>query len=135
MKNLIKKILKEETTNRFIEKVANYIKIPYFKNMEGIGVSEDEYPLVLSKVFNQPVRIEGNYDQRESIVKNKIYNTNGNIIYLEESNGYWYKREYDTNGNKISYEDSDGYWTKTEYDSNGNEIYSEDSDGTIIDKR
>jgi hypothetical protein len=39
------------------------------------------------------------------------------------------------NGNKIYYEDSDGYWYKKEYDSNGNKIYYEDSNGKIIDNR
>ena len=42
---------------------------------------------------------------------------------------------YDSNGNKIYYEGSDGYWSKREYDSNGNQIYHESSNGTIIDNR
>ena len=42
---------------------------------------------------------------------------------------------YDSNGNKIYYEGSDGYWSKREYDSNGNQIYRESSNGTIIDNR
>ena len=37
------------------------------------------------------------------------YDINGNIIYSENSTGYWYKREYDTNGNEIYYENSYGY--------------------------
>jgi hypothetical protein len=42
---------------------------------------------------------------------------------------------YDSNGNLIYYENSNGYWFKHEYDSNGNEIYFEDSNGYIIDNR
>jgi len=42
---------------------------------------------------------------------------------------------YDTNGNKIYFEDSNGYWVKQEFDANGNRIYYENSMGTIIDKR
>jgi hypothetical protein len=38
-------------------------------------------------------------------------------------------------GNVIYYENSKGFWYKREYDSNGNEIYYEDSDGIVIDKR
>ena len=64
-----------------------------------------------------------------------LYDTNGNEIYCENSNGYWYKREYDTNGNKIYYEDSSGYWSKHEFDVNGNIIYLETSTGYIIDNR
>jgi hypothetical protein len=63
------------------------------------------------------------------------FDTNGNEIYYEDSNGYWYKLEFDTNGNEIYYEDSNGYWYKCEYDTNGNQIYWEDSDGLIKDNR
>ena len=42
---------------------------------------------------------------------------------------------YDSNGNEIYYENSDGFWYKREFDSNGNEIYYENSNGTIIDNR
>ena len=39
---------------------------------------------------------------------NKNMITNGNIIYYEESNGSWYKREYDNNGKVIYHEGFDG---------------------------
>jgi len=61
-----------------------------------------------------------------------IKDSNGNDIYCEDSDGYWYKREYDSNGNDIYYENSDGYWRKSEHDSNGNEIYWEASHGYWI---
>jgi hypothetical protein len=41
----------------------------------------------------------------------------------------------DKNGKLIYWEDSDGYWSKREYDSNGNEIYYESSTGVIVDDR
>jgi hypothetical protein len=41
----------------------------------------------------------------------------------------------DSEGNLIYWENSDGYWSKHEYDSNGNDIYWENSDGEIIDDR
>lgn len=44
-------------------------------------------------------------------------------------------RLYDSNGNQIYREDSNGFWSKREYDSNGNQIYYEDSNGDIKDKR
>jgi hypothetical protein len=58
-----------------------------------------------------------------------LYDSNGNEIYYENSNGYWFKREYDTNGNRIYYETSDGFWSKYDYDSNNNHIYLENSTG------
>ena len=42
---------------------------------------------------------------------------------------------YDSNGNEIYFEYSNGYWSKFEYDSSGNEIYYENSDGYIEDNR
>ena len=106
---------------KYIDYIVNDIEAPYFINMrDSYGLSEKEYSLVLSKVFNEPVTIRGNY----------VYNTNGNRIYYEDSDGFWYKREYDTNGNEIYSEDSNGYWVKWVYDTNGKVIYFEDSDGS-----
>ena len=65
----------------------------------------------------------------------RLYDSNGKIIYFEDSTGYWEKSEYDTNGKLIYYENSNGYWYKSEYDSNGNRIYYENSDGNIEDNR
>jgi hypothetical protein len=111
---------------RYINYIINDIELPYFKNMgDQYGLKDNEYKLVLSKVFNQPVSIDG-YN---------VYDTNNNIIYYETSDGSWAKREYDTNGNEIYWETSNGYWVKQEYDTNGNTIYHEDSDGVIIDRR
>ena len=64
-----------------------------------------------------------------------IEDKNGNRIYCEDSDGYWYKSEYDSNGNCIYCEYSNGYWSKSEYDSNGNCTYWENSDGEIEDNR
>jgi len=64
-----------------------------------------------------------------------LYDSNGNLIYFEDSGGTWYKREFDSNGNIIYFESSYGYWYKREYDSNGNRIYHESSKGTILDNR
>lgn len=111
---------------KYINYIVNDIKPPYFKNMVDMyGLRPDEYEFILSKVFNQPVTIKGKL----------VYNTNDNLIYYEDSNGYWEKSEYDTNGNKIYVENSDGYWVKREYDANGSIIYREDITGYIEDYR
>jgi hypothetical protein len=41
----------------------------------------------------------------------------------------------DKNGNLLYHEDSYGYWSKCELDENGNVQYYENSNGKIIDKR
>jgi hypothetical protein len=112
--------------NKYISYIVSDIKPPYLINMQEMyGLKDNEYGVVLSKVFNQPVRIDDNY----------VYDKNGNRIYWEDSNGTWVKYEYDDNGNEIYYEDSYGTWIKKEYDANDNRIYFENSDGGIIDRR
>ena len=59
----------------------------------------------------------------------KMYDKKGNLIYHEDSNGFWIKREYNEKGNIIYWEDSHGNWLKRKYDDNGNEIYHEESNG------
>jgi hypothetical protein len=115
---------------RYINYIVSDIEPPYFKNMEDqYGASENEFELILSKLYDQPVRIDGDYDHQVTIAKNRIYDINDNEIYYERIDGYWRKHEYDQNGNEIYKEDSDGYWFKQEYDQNGNLIYYETSDG------
>ena len=111
---------------RYINYIVNELETPFFINMkDNYGLKDNEFEFVLSKVFNEPVSIKGRY----------VYNTNGNEIYYENSDGDWVKYEYDEQGNKIYYETSTGFWIKSEYDTNGKEIYYETSDGTIIDNR
>jgi hypothetical protein len=61
-----------------------------------------------------------------------LYDSNGNKIYYEGSNGYWCKYDYDSNGNLIYSEDSYGTWSKRDYDAGGNIIYYENSKGEQI---
>ena len=64
-----------------------------------------------------------------------IKNSNGKVVYYENSKGGWSKTEYDSNGKVGYYENSDGYWHKCEYDSNGNVIYFENSHSNVLDNR
>ena len=111
---------------KYIEYIVNDIEDPYFKYMrETYGLKQGEMDLVLSKVFNQPVTTKGR----------SVYDTNGNTIYYENSDGNWIKYEYDPNGNTIYSENSNGFWVKKEYDDNGNIIYWESNYGVIEDNR
>jgi hypothetical protein len=65
----------------------------------------------------------------------EIKDKNGNLIYYEDSTGFWTKREYDSQSNQIYFENSKGFWAKREYDSQSNQIYFENSEGKIIDNR
>ena len=132
---------------RYIDYIVSDLQPPYYENMrEMYGLKNDEYELVLSKVFNQPVTIKGisvyntdgkkiYYESSNGFWTKREYDTNDNQIYVEDSTGFWYKEEYDSNGNEIYYEDSNGHWVKSEYDEQGKIIYQEDSDGHIDDYR
>ena len=135
---------------KYIDYIVKDIKPPYFKYMrDHYGLKQEEYGLVLSKVYNESVTIKGRsvYDSNGNNIyyedtnhnwSKYEYSSDGNYKlskYFEDSSGYWNKYKYDTNGNIIYQEYSNGSWVKREYDSNGNRIYYEDSDGVIIDKR
>ena len=94
-----------EKYERYINYIVNDIEPPYFKNMRDLyGLSEDEYEMVLYKVYNQPISIvDSSYT-----LGNIVFNKDGNEIYFEDSNGYWEKYEYNTNGDRIYYENSNG---------------------------
>jgi len=75
------------------------------------------------------------YEDSEGHWWKRELDSDGNVIYYQFSDGNWYKKEFDSNGNVIYFEDSDGYWCKREFNSNGNEIYFENCNGKIEDNR
>ena len=75
------------------------------------------------------------YEESDGYWYKYEYNSQGNEIYCESSDGYWYKHEYNSQSNRIYYEDSNGYWTKYEYDSDDNQMYCQSSNGYIKDDR
>ena len=131
MKQIIKKILKEQVSDKVITKVLlqlnqGKIKPPYFKNLDLIGLTEEEIKTVLQMFTN------GNVNMGDRTVRN----SGGYILYHETSDGYWVEGEYDERGNETYFEDSDGYWRKKGYDKNNVLIYHENSIyGIILDKR
>jgi hypothetical protein len=143
MKKIIKKILKEDRRQMFLDKVIKYMKndFPLFKNMRDYGFFDQlltrEITYILSGIFGEPVRLSIGlkhykiYDSNN----NSVYDEDGNEIYISDSKGWWKKKEYDEDNNQIYWEDSDGYWYKREYDERGKLIYSEDSNGNIRDNR
>jgi len=49
----------------------------------------------------------------------------GNLVYYENANGWWWKKEFDANGNCLYRGDSSGMWIRKSYDENNNEIFYE----------
>ena len=147
MKRLIKRILREEIEKsdkhyRILDKISEYVQLPYFKSMVGLTIDDkDDQLYIMKKIYGNDIYIRGDLirdengkiiyyeDSRGGEWKKWEYNDKGYMIYFKRSNGYWEKQEYDDKGNKIYYERSTGYWEKWGYDDDGNQIYSEDSYG------
>ena len=148
----------EDKKEKYIYKISQIIRKPYIVDLKRMDVPEEYWGTIFKIIFNQKnVKIEYTvyesnrikytiYDSKtkhifysegpkEGIWSTQEYDSNGNVIYYDNSDGLWEKREYDSNGNEIFTEYSDGYWTKIEYDSDGNLIYYENSDGEINDLR
>ena len=90
---------------KYIDYIVSDIEAPYFKNIRDYyGLPPNEYEMVLSKVYNQPVTTKNNSVHDT----NSVYDGQGNEIYYETSNGCWSKREYDDQGNRIYFENSYG---------------------------
>jgi len=86
MKKVIRRILREDREQMFLDKIVQVMKndFPLFKNMELYGfydqLSEDELNYVFFGIFEQPVTI------------NKI--SHGFIIYDENGNQIYYKSNW-----------------------------------------
>ena len=78
---------------------------------------------------NEVLRYEYNGIALDSGFSQYTYDSNGNLLTYENSDGYSFKRTYDSMGNELMCEDSDGNWYKKTYDSNGNQLTFEDSNG------
>ena len=87
-------------TSKLATYILNNLKAPYLYNLKNFYAipDKDMQEDILSKYYGIKVIISGN----------QIYDSKGNGIYFEDSNGYWAKREYDSEGNLIYYENSDG---------------------------
>lgn len=58
------------------------------------------------------------------------YDKIGNVLYCEDSSGFWFKRAYsDDYNHQTYYENSHGTWVKYQYDEYYNVIYHENSEG------
>ena len=133
MKNIIRKILKEDETEKYLNKIADIMKndYPIFLNMKEYGLydqlSEKELTYVLSVIFGGPVvfRYQKNYISSNY----KVYNSVREEIYFESESGYWRVREFNENGYLTYTKTYAGFWEKREYDENGKVIYIENSKG------
>lgn len=87
-------------------------------------------PLEVTRYYKYDSRgNEIGYDDSNGDWVNYTYDENDNLILTVESDGRWEKRTYDDNGNLVCIDYSSGTWRKYTYDENGNKTYQEDADG------
>jgi hypothetical protein len=144
MKNIIKKILKEQVNDKVITKVLSQmekgvIKPPYFKYLDLIGLTEDEIKYILEKFIGgemtetNPVNIVNDSGDEMYLEFNdgswaiRQYDENGRLTYMKDSSNYWYKKGYDKNGNMISFDNSEGFYMRREYDDQNNILNQKES--------
>ena len=98
---------------KYIEYIVNDIELPYIKYLNHYGLKQEEINLVLSTIFNQPVRLFGN----------SIIGEQEKIIYSESIKGYWEIKEHSKEGHLILWKNS--YGTIRKWDNEGNLLYEE----------
>lgn len=145
MKNLIRKILNEEMSNREIDYLFDYLDksgLQYTQKLESIGYNDNEIKEILTLFLpNKFKDIKPPYFRKltdkglkkneikltldtlfgviTDIIVQRIYDKDYNILYKESYNGWWERYEYDEEGNQIYSENSNGYWTKSKYNEYG----------------
>ena len=144
--NIIKRVIRESINESvdYYDKIISLLEKPYFQNLISMGIPEEQWEKIFSKLYGEPVQLIETSDSYALTKENgqMLYfensygnwyryehNKNGGVSYRENQDGNWYRKEYDDRGYVIYIEDNTGYWEKSEYDNNGNRIYYGDSDG------
>ena len=142
MKVTIKGIVREseDKDDKFYDKLSKVIRPPYFLDLMSLGVSDDEWDKVFTKVFKQPVRVSTFYLGND-LTGGTIIDKETNILY-HEGEGEYIIREFDKNNNVTFILTDDGrgkqYWEKTIFNDRGEVIQHEtsrDSTGSINESK
>jgi hypothetical protein len=113
IKNIVKKILKEDVENNLYKKIASIVKPPYVTDMDKMGLSNSEILKVLEVIFGRELKIYGIDNGGDVFVHPKM---GGQWIYYEEFNGNSWevveRNEHDTVVRKYG-TDGDDYYDQT----------------------
>jgi len=99
MKNIIKKILKEDRRQMYLDKIVQVMKndFPLFHNLKLYGfynqLSRDEIIYILKGVLGK--RLINNFEIGYGLRKYIVYNITNDEIYVEYNDGDWYIPYYD----------------------------------------
>jgi hypothetical protein len=113
IKNVVKKILKEDVENNLYKKIATIINPPYVTDMYKMGLTNKEILKVLEVIFGMELKIYGIDTGGDVFVHPKM---GGQWIYFEEFDGSnWEvveRNEQDTVVRKYGL-DGDDYYDQT----------------------
>jgi hypothetical protein len=84
IKNIVKKILKEDVENNLYKKIATIINPPYVTDMDKMGLTNSEILKVLEVIFGRELKIYGIDNGGDVFVHPKI---GGQWIYYEVCDG------------------------------------------------
>jgi len=110
IKNIVKKILKEDVENNLYKKIATIVKPPYVTDMYKMGLTNKEILKVLEVIFGMELKIYGIDNGGDVFVHPKM---GGQWIYFEEFNGNGWevveRNEQDSAIKKYGFDGDDYY--------------------------
>ena len=86
IKNIVKKILKEDVENILYKKIATIVKPPYVTDMYKMGLSNSEIKKVLEVIFGMELKIDG-IDIGGDVFVLPYFKVKGHWIYYEMFDG------------------------------------------------
>lgn len=84
------------------------------------------------KIRNERIK-NGIYELKVDNSFVEITNKNGDVVYFETSDGFWYRKELDKKGNVVFRKDSNGKLLVREFDEDNKVIYCATEDGVKFD--
>jgi hypothetical protein len=113
IKNIVKKILKEDVENILYKKIATIVKPPYVTDMYKMGLSNSEIKKVLEVIFGMELKIYG-IDNGGDVFVNPYFK--GQWIYYEMFDGSGWefveRNEQNVIVRKYGFDGDDYYDTK-----------------------
>ena len=112
IKNIFKKILKEDVENNLYKKIATIVKPPYVTDMYKMGLSNSEIKKVLEVIFGMELKING-------------IDNGGDVFVFPYIKGHWiYYEMFDGSGWEIVDRDEQGAIVR-KYGFDGDDYYDQ----------
>ena len=110
LSNIIKRVIRESINESvdYYDKIIPLLEKPYFQNLISMGIPEEQWEKIFSKLYGEPVQLIETSDSY------RLTKENGQMLYFENSYGNWYRYESNKNGGVSYSENKDGNWYRKE---------------------